>query len=74
MVGEHAASVIGHRAQEGARKVYKMIIDKRTSDQTSSIGSDDDTDAQLGFAPRDTLAPGDLAIEWRLQQVSVRGN
>ncbi|RJF74308.1 DUF5330 domain-containing protein [Rhodopseudomonas palustris] len=73
-VGEHAATVIGHRAQEGARKVYKMIIDKRSSDQTSSIGGDDSDDARLGFAPRDTLVPADLAIEWRLEQVAVRSN
>ncbi|MCG6203205.1 DUF5330 domain-containing protein [Rhodopseudomonas sp. HC1] len=74
-VGEHAATVIGHRAQEGARKVYKMIIEKRASDQTSSIvRGDGSDDAPVGLAPRDTLAPDDLAIEWRLEQVAARAN
>ncbi|KPF98176.1 DUF5330 domain-containing protein [Rhodopseudomonas palustris] len=66
-VGEHAATVIGHRAQEGARKVYKMIIDKKSNDQTGSInGVDFADDPKVGAAPRDTLVSADLAIEWRL--------
>lgn len=74
-VGEHAATVIGHRAQEGARKVYKMIIDKKTNDQTGSIGGGDDADdARTGLAPRDTLAPADLAVEWRLENGASRTN
>src|SRR3954447_19001174 len=31
-VGGQAASVIGHRAEEGARKLYQIITDKRASD------------------------------------------
>src|SRR5665811_2541888 len=30
-VGGQAATVIGHRAQEGARKLYQIITDKRAS-------------------------------------------
>ncbi|ABD08211.1 conserved hypothetical protein [Rhodopseudomonas palustris HaA2] len=62
-VGEHAASVIGHRAQEGARKVYRLIIEKRSSDETGSIDGGD-ADVALGTAPRDTLSPADLQVEW----------
>jgi hypothetical protein len=70
-VGGQAATVIGVRAQEGARKIYQIITDKRASDHTSSIGGIEETDPQLadpqlaGLAPRDTLTDGDLAVEWR---------
>src|SRR3954470_13367309 len=37
-VGGQAASVIGRRAQDGARRLYHMITDKRASDHTGSIG------------------------------------
>ena len=36
-VGGHAATVIGHRAQDGARKLYRIITDKKSSDETGSI-------------------------------------
>ncbi|MGP9811846.1 DUF5330 domain-containing protein [Rhodopseudomonas sp. NSM] len=65
-IGEHAASVIGHRAQEGARKIYRIIIDKRSSDETGSIDDvEGGDDIATGIAPRDTLTPGDLQVEWR---------
>src|SRR6266576_438809 len=37
-VGGQAATVIGHRAQEGARKLYQIITDKKSSDHTGAIG------------------------------------
>ena len=37
-VGGQAATVIGQRAQDGARKLYQIITDKRRSDHTGSIG------------------------------------
>jgi len=63
-VGGQAATVIGHRAQEGARKLYQIITDKRSPDHTGSIGSADDADAPSA-APRDTLTQDDLQAEWR---------
>ena len=63
-VGGQAATVIGQRAQDGARKLYQIITDKR-SDHTGSIGGIESTDAILGAAPRDTLTPDDLQAEWR---------
>jgi Family of unknown function (DUF5330) len=64
-VGGQAATVIGQRAQEGARKLYQIIIDKRSPDRTGSIdgGKNADT-ALLETAPRDTLTPDDLQAEW----------
>ena len=38
-VGGQAATVIGQRAQDGARKLYQIITDKRAPDHTGSIGS-----------------------------------
>jgi hypothetical protein len=65
-VGGQAAAVIGHRAQEGARKLYQIITDKRPSDHTGSIGEAGHVDAQMAeMAPRDTLTPDDLQMEWR---------
>jgi hypothetical protein len=63
-VGGQAATVIGHRAQEGARKLYQIITDKRASDRTGSIGGGVDA-AVVEVVPRDTLTPDDLLAEWR---------
>src|SRR5476651_1558931 len=47
-VGGQAATVIGQRAQDGARKLYQIITDKRASDHTGSIGNTEDAEtAQL---------------------------
>jgi hypothetical protein len=65
-VGGQAAAVLTHRAQDGARKLYQIITDKRSSDHTGSIGEVEDADASPAeMAPRDTLTPDDLATEWR---------
>jgi Family of unknown function (DUF5330) len=62
-VGGQAATVIGQRAQEGARKLYQIITDKKAPDHTGSIGGVENAEAML--APRDTLTPGDLQVDWR---------
>ena len=60
-VGGQAATVIGQRAQDGARKLYQIITDKRSPDHTGSIGGGENADASLPeAAPRDTLTPDDL--------------
>jgi Family of unknown function (DUF5330) len=65
-VGGQAATVIGQRAQAGARKLYQIITDKRASDHTGSIGGVENADTALvDAAPRDTLTPDDLQAEWR---------
>lgn len=65
-VGGQAATVIGQRAQGGARKLYQIITDKRPPDHTGSIGSMDGADAALSeMAARDTLTPDDMQIDWR---------
>jgi Family of unknown function (DUF5330) len=65
-VGGQAATVIGHRAQDGARKLYQIITDKRASDRTGSIGGAENVAAPLvEAAPRDTLTPDDLLTDWR---------
>lgn len=63
-VGGQAAAVIGHRAQDGARKLYKIITEKH-SDQTGSIESDAAGSAPAG-ASANTLTAEDLRAEWRL--------
>jgi hypothetical protein len=57
--------VIGERAQAGARKLYRIITDKRAPEHTGSIGAVENADPSLTkAAPRDTLTPDDLVAEW----------
>jgi hypothetical protein len=64
-VGGQAATVIGHRAQGGARKLYNIITDKRSPDHTGSIGGMENADAAQDDAARDTLTPDDMQIDWQ---------
>jgi len=65
-VGGQAATAIGQRAQQGARKLYQIITDKRAPDHTGSIGRLENADSTLAATgPRDTLTPDDLQAEWR---------
>jgi Family of unknown function (DUF5330) len=63
-VGGQAATAIGQRATDGARKLYQIIIDKKSPDHTGSIGSPEDPEVSL-VASRNTLTADDQAIEWR---------
>ena len=66
-VGGQAATVLGQRAQEGARKLYQIITDKRSPDHTGTIGGTDTANApSMAAAPRDTLTPDDLVMDWRI--------
>src|SRR3982751_1364269 len=72
-VGGQAATVIGQRAQDGARKIYKIItdkrapdIDKRAPDHTGSISGDDPDVPSSESIAHDTLMPNDLLAEWHL--------
>jgi hypothetical protein len=66
-IGSQAAVAIGHRAQAGARMLYQYL--------NEHLGTDDSGAANAGTgkamapaaarAPRDTLAPADLAAAWR---------
>ena len=76
-VGGQAASVIGQRAQGGARKLYQIITDKpekseksdksdkRAPDHTGSIGGIESAEAAQPDVARDTLTPDDMQIEWQ---------
>jgi hypothetical protein len=65
-VGGQAATVIGQRAQDGARKLYQIITDKKAPDHTGSIAGGENVDAATGTVARETLMPDDLNVEWRL--------
>jgi hypothetical protein len=65
-VGGQAAAVIGHRAQDGARKLYRIITDKH-SDQTGSINN---ADASVSSSAK-TLTVEDLRAEWRLESTTA---
>src|SRR5689334_19048283 len=68
-VGGQAATAIGQRAQEGARKVYKIITDKKP-DHTSSIDPADEAEVTAA-PPADALTEDDMAIEWRLPRTPL---
>ena len=70
-VGGQAATVIGQRAQGGAKKLYQIITDKpeksdksdkHAPDRTGSIGG---MDSDASEAAHDTLTPDDMQIEWQ---------
>jgi hypothetical protein len=62
-VGGQAATAIGQRAQDGARKLYQIITDKRPPDHTSSISGTNGSPVEAGSS-RDTLKAEDLVTEW----------
>ena len=78
-VGGQAATIIGQRAQDGARKVYQIINDKKEQitndkneksekkapDHTGSIAMVGEGDADATAMVRDTLSQDDMALEWR---------
>ena len=82
-VGGQAATMIGQRAQDGARKLYQMINekdkkdqappDKKAPDHTGSIGMADQADVPVAEAPHDTLTPDDLALDWRGPETPPQG-
>src|SRR3954451_24955440 len=65
-VGGQAATVIGQRAQDGARKLYQIITDKKSPDHTGSIGGIDAAERAPTAAPRETLPRDDLQAECRI--------
>jgi len=67
-VGGQAATVIGRRAQAGARKIYQMITDKKNPDQTGSIERAAVAAATTQPASQDTLTTMDRDITWREPQ------
>ena len=69
-VGGQAATVNGQRAQDGARKLYRIITDKRPPDHTSSIDTADDA-VVTAVSPTDALTEEDMAIEWRLPRTPL---
>lgn len=78
-VGGQAATIIGQRAQDGAKKLYQIINDKKEQiinekndkndrkapDHTGSIAMAGEGDAAASETPHDTLTQDDLALEWR---------
>ena len=74
-VGGQAATVLGQRAQDGARKLYKIItkpdqpsVPDKKPDHTSSI---DTADEVAAAPPADALTDDDMAIEWRLPRTPL---
>jgi hypothetical protein len=74
-VGGQAATVLGQRAQDGARKIYKIItkpdhpgVPDKKPDHTSSI---DDEPVVEAAPTADALTEEDMAIEWRMPRTPL---
>ena len=75
-VGGQAATAIGQRAQDGARKIYKIITDKKpettdkqpgaTARKPDHTGSIDAGPAVAAASSGDALTEDDITIEWHL--------
>jgi hypothetical protein len=66
-VGGQAAVAIGQRAQDGARKLYRIITDKRAPDHTGSVDAMASTEgATSEDTQHNTLTAEDLQTEWHL--------
>ncbi|MGM4987118.1 DUF5330 domain-containing protein [Tardiphaga sp. 841_E9_N1_2] len=63
-VGGHAATVIGERAKDGAKKIYQIITEKKP-DTTGSIGGEGENQRTIAMVKPDTLTQDDLAAEWQ---------
>lgn len=64
-IGGQAATVLGERAKDGARKIYQIITDKKPPDHTGSIPGESEAQPPAAMASSDTLTPDDLALEWK---------
>ena len=83
-VGGQAATAIGQRAQDGARKIYKIITDKKpditdkqpgaTAKKPDHTGSIDSGSAVAAASSDDALTADDMAIEWQLPQPQLTAN
>lgn len=63
-VGGHAATVIGERAKDGAKKIYQIITEKKP-DTTGSIGGEGENQGTIAMVRPDTLTQDDLTAEWQ---------
>ena len=68
-IGGNAATVIGQRAQDGARKLYRIITDKKAPDHTGSIGGAGVI--AMGPMSQDTLTADDTQADWMLPGPAV---
>jgi hypothetical protein len=63
-VGGQAATVLGERAKDGAKKIYQIITEKKP-DHTGSIGGEGGEQGDGALIKPDTLTQDDLAAEWQ---------
>jgi hypothetical protein len=87
-VGGQAATAIGQRAQDGARKIYKIITDKKpeitekqpgvqpgaSAKKPDHTGSIDAGSDVAAASSDDALRSEDLAIEWHLPSPQPTAN
>ena len=65
VVGSQAATVLGQKAQNGAKMLYEFLSDRLAPNETGSVTAES-TDRSAG-TPRSqhTLTPADMAPVWR---------
>ena len=65
VVGAQAASVIGQRAQAGAKMVYEFISEKMVPAETGSVTAVKPANPAGTRSAQQTLTPADLQPAWR---------
>ncbi|MDB5485726.1 MAG: hypothetical protein JWR29_1630 [Tardiphaga sp.] len=67
-IGGQAATALGQRAQDGAKKLYKIITDKKAPDHTGSIPDIAELDAieRATVKAPETLTLDDLQTPWTM--------
>ena len=65
VVGSQAATVLGQKAQNGAKMLYEFLSDRLAPNETGSVTAES-TDWSAGTPPsQNTLTPADMAPVWR---------
>jgi hypothetical protein len=60
VVGSQAVSVLGQKAQNGAKMLYEFLSERLVSDETGSVSAE-----PLAPPSQHTLTPADMAPVWR---------
>jgi Family of unknown function (DUF5330) len=64
-VGSQAATVLGQKAQNGAKMLYEFLSDRLAPDETGSVSAENADRSAGAPSSQHTLTPADQAPVWR---------
>jgi hypothetical protein len=65
VVGSQAATVLGQKAQNGAKMLYEFLSERLGSDETGSVAAEPADRSAAAPPSQHTLTPADVAPVWR---------